>query len=608
MDAADYLATMRRYWRAIVVTTLVGGILATALGFATRQQAVAQYSATATAVLLTPQARATIEIQLLQEQQFVATTSLLVPLDAKGASRAATLTQILQSDRVLTPVAQVLGGTIEDVRARLSVTVPLGSEVLEIKTAGPDEAAARAFNAAITGELTSQLAAIDPNAVAPAALGTTVAIPTLAADAQPEKLQTERARLARALIMVDPTAAQTIVTPVVASFYELLAAELATDLKLTTSSSDLLEALVITAGVGVADPATGLIPNTGEITISVTAKGAADASALAKGAATILAERANTAAGADLNTPSPLVITSISGSAVIASTGNGDRTWTNLILGLLIGFAFGVGYAFYRASRDHTIRNPHQLFTVTDTPPIGVITVQQSDANSPWAALNTSGPEGDGYRSLRSNLLFGSPDSHLLVVTSPTAGDGKLTLAVNLAIAFAQVGKRVAIVEADLRQPRLTAALGLDGAKGLAEVLDQQLPIDQALQSWPAGSTLDSGSITVLGAGSPAANPAELLSSERYAAVLIELRSSYDYVICLSGPILGATEAAVVAKQSDGALVVVRLTKTTTTHLAAAATALIQVQTPIAGLVITAVPAGEAKKWAVFPGSAPAEV
>ncbi len=608
MEAANYLATMRRYWRAILVTTLLGGILATALGLATRQQVVEQYSATATAVLLTPKARATIESQLLQAQQFTATSGLLVPLDAKGASRAATVTQVLQSDLVLTPVAKVLGRTVEDVRARLSVEVPPGSEVLEIKTAGPDEISARASTAAITGELSSQLAAIDPNAVAPTTLGTTVAIPTLAADAPPEKLQAETARLARALIMADPTAAQNIVTPVIAAFDESLAAELATDLKLSTSSADLLKALVITAGVGAADPATGLIPNTGEITISVTANGAAQASALAKGASMILAKRAHTATGADPNTPSPLVITAISGSVGIVATGNSDRTLTNLILGLLIGFAAGVGYAFFRASRDRTIRNPHQLFTVTDTPPIGVITVQQSDANSPWAALNTSGPEGDGYRSLRSHLLFGSPDSHLLVVTSPTAGDGKLTITVNLAIALSQVGKRVVLVESDLRQPRLTAALGLDGAKGLAEVLDQQLPIDQALQSWPAGSILESGSVTVLGAGSPAANPAELLSSEKYAAALTELRSTYDYVICLSGPILTATEAAVVAKQSDGALVVVRLTKTTTTQLAAAATALIQVQTPIAGLVITAVPAGEAIKWAVFPSSASAEV
>ncbi|MFZ4497038.1 MAG: hypothetical protein ACOYN7_06265, partial [Candidatus Nanopelagicales bacterium] len=303
MEATEYLMTLRRYWRAILVTTLVGGILATALGLATRQQVVDQYSATATAVLLTPQARATIESQLLQEQQFFATTSLLVPLDARGESRAATLTQVLQSDLVLTPVAKVLGRTVEDVRARLSVTVPPGSEVIEIKMAGPDEISARALTAAITGELSSQLAAIDPNAVAPTTLGTTVAIPTLAADAPTEKLQAETARLAGELMMADQTAAQNIVTPVVAAFDESLAAELATDLKLTTSSADLFKAFVITAGVGAADPATGLIPNTGEITISVTANGAAQASALAKGASTILAERAATAAGADPNTP-----------------------------------------------------------------------------------------------------------------------------------------------------------------------------------------------------------------------------------------------------------------------------------------------------------------
>jgi capsular exopolysaccharide synthesis family protein len=268
----------------------------------------------------------------------------------------------------------------------------------------------------------------------------------------------------------------------------------------------------------------------------------------------------------------------------------------------LIGFAAGVGYAFFRASRDGTIRRPRQLFAITDTPPIGVVTMNQGDMTAPWVALNTSSPEADGYRSLRSNLVFGSPNVRVVAVTSPQLGDGKLTVAVNLAISLAKVGKSVALVETDLRQPRLANLLGLNPATGLAEVLATNLPIDQALQHWQTGA------VTVLSAGSPAPNAAELLSSPRYEQVLAGLRDTHDYVICLSGPILGGTEAAVVAKQSDGALVVVHLAKTTTTELAAAATTLIQVQASIAGLVVTAVPPAEAINWAVFPASAPAEV
>jgi capsular exopolysaccharide synthesis family protein len=602
MEANEYLLMMRRYWRVILAATLIGGLAAAALGLATRQEAVAQYSVTVSAVLLKPEAQATVEAQLLQSEQFVATTSLLAPLDGKGASRIATMTTVAESEVVLAKVASVLGTTIEDLQARLIAAVPPGTEILEISGRGPDEAAARALSVAVARQLTSELAEINPSAAAPTLLGTIVTAPKVGKESSPIDLEQETARLARALVAADPTAAQSTVTPLVAMFDESGAAKLLADLNLPGQPADVLKDFVVTAVAGAADPATGLIANTGEITIAVTASGAEDATALAQGAAKILQERATTAAGGDLTASSPLVITAVSDAALIPPSGSGDRTLTNVILGLLIGFAAGVGYAFFRASRDGTIRRPRQLFAITDTPPIGVVTMNQGDMTAPWVALNTSSPEADGYRSLRSNLVFGSPNVRVVAVTSPQLGDGKLTVAVNLAISLAKVGKSVALVETDLRQPRLANLLGLNPATGLAEVLATNLPIDQALQHWQTGA------ITVLSAGSLAPNAAELLSSPRYEQVLAGLRDTHDYVICLSGPILGGTEAAVVAKQSDGALVVVHLAKTTTTELAAAATTLIQVQASIAGLVVTAVPPAEAINWAVFPASAPAEV
>ena len=601
METNDYLRALRRHWRVILAATLIGGLAAAALSIATRQQAAAQYSATVSAVLLTPQARATVEEQLQQAEQYVATTSLLVPVDARGASRVPTFSRVLVSDLVMAQAARALDTTVDDVQARIGVTVPAGSEVIEISTMGADEFAARKLGTAVISALTSQMAALDSQAAAPVILGTTVTAPTLAADATPTQVQAETARLARALITSDPAAAQTAVTPVVALFDQSLAAELASDLSLGTNPADLFKTFVVTAVAGAPDPMSGAATSTGAITISVTANDAAGATALAQGAAALLQERAAAAAG-EASTASPLVITEVSESAAIATTGNGNRTLTNVILGLLIGFAAGVGYAFLRASRDHTIRSPRQLFAITDAAPIGVVTTQPSDGTGRWAALSAGDASGDGYRSLRSNLLFGAPDLLVLTVTSPEAGDGKLTIAVNLAIALAQVGKSVVLIEADLRQPRLASALGLDSGRGLADVLADGTPISQALQTWAAGS------IDVLAAGQPVSNPSELLSSPSYAAALAELRGTHDYVICLSGPILAGTEAAVAAKQSDGALVVVRLAKTTTTDLAAAATALIQVQSPVAGLIVTDVPASQAIAWAVMAGPAPAEV
>jgi len=160
-----------------------------------------------------------------------------------------------------------------------------------------------------------------------------------------------------------------------------------------------------------------------------------------------------------------------------------------------------------------------------------------------------------------------------------------------LAAVLVQTGLKVIIMEVNPRGERLISNLALEPGPGMTDVLAGRLPVNEAIQVW------EPGGISVLGAGGPVANPSELVASAQFVALLTELRQTYDYVLCLTGPLLESSDAAVVARRTDGVLLVVRCKKTTTLELEAAVTSLVQVAAPIAGVVITDVPVGETLKW-----------
>jgi len=181
----------------------------------------------------------------------------------------------------------------------------------------------------------------------------------------------------------------------------------------------------------------------------------------------------------------------------------------------------------------------------------------------------------------------------VVTLTSPAAGGGTQTVGVNLAIALAQAGLSVCVMEAALRDPRLASSLALQGAPGLSDVLAGRAELEAALQPWePAG-------LSVLTAGSPAANPSELLTSQAMATTVENLRSRFDYVISLTTAAQDSTDPAVVGKRSDAVLLVLRHDATTSTQLEAAAASLMQVGAPIAGTVLNDVPADESLFWRV---------
>jgi capsular exopolysaccharide synthesis family protein len=161
--------------------------------------------------------------------------------------------------------------------------------------------------------------------------------------------------------------------------------------------------------------------------------------------------------------------------------------------------------------------------------------------------------EAEAYRGVRTALYFGPAAGRKVIqITSAAAGDGKSLLAANLAVSVAQSGKRVLLVDADLRKPRLHRLFGLPEGPGLASILAGKAELDMAVQS----SGLPG--LSLLACGPRPANPAELLTSHRLEGVLQSLRGSYDLVFVDTPALLAVTDPSVVATRVDGVLLNVR--------------------------------------------------
>lgn len=161
------------------------------------------------------------------------------------------------------------------------------------------------------------------------------------------------------------------------------------------------------------------------------------------------------------------------------------------------------------------------------------------------------------FRSIRSNINFASINSEFrsLVITSASSGDGKTITASNLAIVFSQEGKRVLLVDADMRKPDVHHIFHLPNHSGLSNYLVGQIGMDEMIRKTYI-TNLD-----IITSGAIPPNPSELLSSEQMKQFLIIAKAEYDVVILDTPPILVVTDATLIANQCDGTVLVVRAKK-----------------------------------------------
>lgn len=227
----------------------------------------------------------------------------------------------------------------------------------------------------------------------------------------------------------------------------------------------------------------------------------------------------------------------------------------SLTLAGLLGLLVGIAVALVREHLDVTVKNPDLLGDRLGAPVLGVIAYDSDAAKSLLpVTMRSQTAHAEAFRQLRTNLQFVDidRDTRTLVVTSSLPTEGKTRTATNLALSLAQAGERVILVEADLRRPRVNQYLGLVDGVGVTTVLVGRADLADVLQ--PFGDL----PFQFLACGQQPPNPSELLASDRMTVLLRDLREHADIVIIDAPPLLPVSDAAVLAREADGALLVVR--------------------------------------------------
>jgi capsular exopolysaccharide synthesis family protein len=222
----------------------------------------------------------------------------------------------------------------------------------------------------------------------------------------------------------------------------------------------------------------------------------------------------------------------------------------NITLGIVIGLIVGVGLAFFIEYLDTSVKTIDDVERSLQSPVLGVIPQHVG------LILNEGyeSPHAEAYRVLRTNLLFSRKDDKLntIVVVSAGAGEGKSTTVFNLATIFAQNGNRVLVVDSDLRRPTLHKIIQASNNIGLTNYLLKQNTLDEVIQNTkqPSLDLMPSGKLPSSSLG--------ILSSAQMKSLISELKQRYDFVFFDSPPIMGVSDASILASEVDMTIQVIQ--------------------------------------------------
>lgn len=250
--------------------------------------------------------------------------------------------------------------------------------------------------------------------------------------------------------------------------------------------------------------------------------------------------------------------------AIAAAAPTTPRVALNLALALMFGLLLGIGLAFLADYLDESVKTPEEVEKATGAPVLGVVPRMRIDpSQSRIYALATvlfpRSSAAEAFRSIRTNLEFTAVDAPLktILVTSAVPREGKTTVACNLAVAYAQAGRKTILIDADLRRPETHLYFGVENAAGLTNLLRaDSLVLKNLLHETevPNLRTMTSGTIPP--------NPAELLASTRMAQVLTRIAATADVVIIDSPPLNIVTDPTILARLVDGVVLVVDARRT----------------------------------------------
>ena len=309
----------------------------------------------------------------------------------------------------------------------------------------------------------------------------------------------------------------------------------------------------------------------------------------------------------------------------------------NLMLAVVLGLMAGGGLAFLLEFLDGSIRRVEDIERIVDRPVLAVVPLirsakakeslvpfnipgrekvasasRSSDANaSPrpvttdedyeasgapadeatiamLSAIKPSSSVAESIRSLRTSLNFATAEGmpQVLMLTSAGMSEGKTTCAINLATVMAQAGSRVLLIDGDLRKPRVHKEFGIDKAPGVTDQITH-FSVD-SLSNLPIVETNVEG-LSILPAGSPTPNPADMLASTRLTRILDEVKQHFDHIIMDASPILGLADALILSRQSEGLIFVTRSAQTGKDNFRMSMKRLAQVRASVLGVVLNCV-------------------
>jgi succinoglycan biosynthesis transport protein ExoP len=279
----------------------------------------------------------------------------------------------------------------------------------------------------------------------------------------------------------------------------------------------------------------------------------------------------------------------------------------NLEMALLLGLAMGIGLVFLLEAMDTTVRTPEQVEVLSGLPSLGIVpkTLRLSDETKDVPRLlavgsnNSNGRDNlslvthlrpnsqvsESYRALRTSILLsslGAPPKAILV-TSALPQEGKTTTSINAAISLAQYGRRVLLIDADLRRPGIHVALGIKQVAGLSNLL-----AGSAVEGSVIISYAQVPNLSVLPAGPTPPHPAELLGSGLMKNLLTQWREEYDHIVLDSPPAISVTDAVLLSSEVDRVILVIRSGETTKAALRRVCELFRQVNANVMGVVVNA--------------------
>ena len=240
--------------------------------------------------------------------------------------------------------------------------------------------------------------------------------------------------------------------------------------------------------------------------------------------------------------------------ATVPADPDEPQTLRNVMLAFLAGLLIGIVAALLVNRFDSSIRSTRRLRAITGVPNLAVIPRVPLGDRRPddLAAMgDPNSVEAEAYRTLRTAVEFLANESAatVILVTSPRPGEGKSSVAANLAVTAAQAGRNVVLIDGDLRKPQLHRSFGLRNDRGLSSVLTGDATLSRAVQRLDVERNL-----VVLPAGPPPADPADLLLSDRLGKAIDALADAADLVVVDAPPVLPVTDATILAQRCDAVL------------------------------------------------------